>query len=355
MSSFSTIFQWNKLDWKIKLSESWICLKWFEINFVSSSPRNRKEWMDCKKARTTSRENDDSIFGLWKWKECAWFSFLINPDWSMNDGEDFVDCFDFDKFCDADEPPSVSFFVSLQSKLYRPKRRGGFASHFAIQRVQSVASLSVENRSPSPALLGFAGRSQVVARWDAAIAFVTIVDLPTLPWKLSKVKSRTSTTLRSIVNTPSRTPSSKNSSIKKFTKNIYTSSPRAALRKRDRHASRDHRAVPLRVLVCFSCHHEAHASCKQVKLWQKKCNDDLETGHWLGANTKDCHYARFLWKKTADVITWRVVSADTSGAGCVWSPGKDIGLCMYQVRKSPKKKKQSTNKSKWSAKRNGTP
>jgi len=40
----------------------------------------------------------------------------------------------------------------------------------------------------------------------------------------------------------------------------------------------------------FSCHHEAHApaTCEQVKLWQKKCNDDSETGHWLGANTKDC-------------------------------------------------------------------
>jgi len=41
---------------------------------------------------------------------------------------------------------------------------------------------------------------------------------------------------------------------------------------------------------CFSCHHEAHvpASCEQVKLWGKKCSDDSETGHWLGANTKDC-------------------------------------------------------------------
>lgn len=41
---------------------------------------------------------------------------------------------------------------------------------------------------------------------------------------------------------------------------------------------------------CFSCHNEAHApaTCEQVKLWQKKCNDDSETGHWLGANTKEC-------------------------------------------------------------------
>jgi len=41
---------------------------------------------------------------------------------------------------------------------------------------------------------------------------------------------------------------------------------------------------------CFSCHNEAHspATCEQVKLWNKKCTDDSETGHWLGANTKDC-------------------------------------------------------------------
>jgi len=41
---------------------------------------------------------------------------------------------------------------------------------------------------------------------------------------------------------------------------------------------------------CFSCHNEAHtpATCEQVKLWAMKCNDDSETSHWLGANTKDC-------------------------------------------------------------------
>jgi len=41
---------------------------------------------------------------------------------------------------------------------------------------------------------------------------------------------------------------------------------------------------------CFTCHHEAHApaNCEQVKDWQKKCQDDSETVHWIGANTKDC-------------------------------------------------------------------
>jgi ariadne-1 len=41
---------------------------------------------------------------------------------------------------------------------------------------------------------------------------------------------------------------------------------------------------------CFSCHHEAHApaTCEQVRQWGRKCSDDSETGHWLGANTKGC-------------------------------------------------------------------
>jgi len=50
---------------------------------------------------------------------------------------------------------------------------------------------------------------------------------------------------------------------------------------------------------CFSCHNEAHApaSCDQVKLWLKKCNDDSETGHWLGANTRDCPRCTVLVEK----------------------------------------------------------
>jgi len=50
---------------------------------------------------------------------------------------------------------------------------------------------------------------------------------------------------------------------------------------------------------CFSCHNEAHApaTCDQVKLWLKKCNDDSETGHWLGANTKDCPRCTVLVEK----------------------------------------------------------
>jgi len=41
---------------------------------------------------------------------------------------------------------------------------------------------------------------------------------------------------------------------------------------------------------CFACYREAHApvACDQVKLWEKKCQDDSETMHWKYANTKDC-------------------------------------------------------------------
>jgi len=52
---------------------------------------------------------------------------------------------------------------------------------------------------------------------------------------------------------------------------------------------------------CFSCHNEAHvpASCDQVKLWLKKCNDDSETGHWFAANTRDCPRCSVLIEKNA--------------------------------------------------------
>jgi ariadne-1 len=41
---------------------------------------------------------------------------------------------------------------------------------------------------------------------------------------------------------------------------------------------------------CFTCHREAHApvTCQQVAEWERKCKDDSETSHWIGANTKEC-------------------------------------------------------------------
>ncbi|KAJ1825348.1 hypothetical protein IWW57_002017 [Coemansia sp. S610] len=41
---------------------------------------------------------------------------------------------------------------------------------------------------------------------------------------------------------------------------------------------------------CFGCKVDNHipAPCSLVKRWQKKCEDDSETSHWIKANTKDC-------------------------------------------------------------------
>jgi len=41
---------------------------------------------------------------------------------------------------------------------------------------------------------------------------------------------------------------------------------------------------------CFSCHDEDHrpVACDQLAQWRRKCSDESETSHWLGANTKDC-------------------------------------------------------------------
>ena len=41
---------------------------------------------------------------------------------------------------------------------------------------------------------------------------------------------------------------------------------------------------------CFICSEKQHnpVTCKLLKLWVKKCEDDSETSKWLTANTKDC-------------------------------------------------------------------
>ena len=41
---------------------------------------------------------------------------------------------------------------------------------------------------------------------------------------------------------------------------------------------------------CFSCGENWHApvTCKLLRKWMKKCQDDSETANWINANTKDC-------------------------------------------------------------------
>ena len=41
---------------------------------------------------------------------------------------------------------------------------------------------------------------------------------------------------------------------------------------------------------CFKCSEEAHqpATCEQIKLWKKKCQDESETNNWIAANTQEC-------------------------------------------------------------------
>lgn len=43
-------------------------------------------------------------------------------------------------------------------------------------------------------------------------------------------------------------------------------------------------------VFCFQCGLEAHlpVPCDQMRMWQKKCEDESETNNWIAANTKDC-------------------------------------------------------------------
>lgn len=41
---------------------------------------------------------------------------------------------------------------------------------------------------------------------------------------------------------------------------------------------------------CFNCNEEAHepSTCKDLRLWLEKCQNESETAHWIIANTKKC-------------------------------------------------------------------
>jgi len=103
---------------------------------------------------------------------------------------------------------------------------------------------------------------------------------------------------------------------------------------------------------CFSCHNEAHApaTCDQVKLWLKKCNDDSETGHWLGANTKDCPRCRVLLEKNGGCnhMSCRQCSLDWCWM-CKkpWKGHSDYYACSrYEKAQKKKAEKEKSKKTK---------
>jgi len=104
---------------------------------------------------------------------------------------------------------------------------------------------------------------------------------------------------------------------------------------------------------CFSCHHEAHvpATCEQVKLWLKKCNDDSETGHWLGANTKDCPRCTVLVEKNGGCnhMTCRQCSHEWCWmCNKPWKGHTDYYACSRYEKAQKKKEKSKKNKKKQS-------
>jgi len=103
---------------------------------------------------------------------------------------------------------------------------------------------------------------------------------------------------------------------------------------------------------CFSCHHEAHAPalCEQVKLWQKKCSDDSETGHWLGANTKDCPRCGVFVEKNGGCnhMTCRQCAHEWCWM-CIkpWKGHTDYYSCVrYEKAQKKKAEKEKTKKGK---------
>lgn len=101
---------------------------------------------------------------------------------------------------------------------------------------------------------------------------------------------------------------------------------------------------------CFQCSEEAHApaSCKQVKLWIKKCQDSSETNNWIIANTQECPKCSLPTEKNGGCnhMTCRqckheycwVCSKD-------WKGHNDFYSCnRYQKSKDDKKGKKNSRK-----------
>lgn len=99
---------------------------------------------------------------------------------------------------------------------------------------------------------------------------------------------------------------------------------------------------------CFSCHHEAHgpASCEQVKLWIKKCQDDSETGNWLGSNTKDCPRCMVSVEKNGGCnhMTCRQCGYEWCWlCGRIWKGHSDYYSCSKYEKDQKKKEKKEKN------------
>lgn len=97
---------------------------------------------------------------------------------------------------------------------------------------------------------------------------------------------------------------------------------------------------------CFSCHHEAHApaSCEQVRTWSKKCSDDSETGHWMGANTKSCPRCSVYVEKNGGCnhMTCRQCSYEWCWMCTkVWKGHDDFYSCARYEKAEKKRAKQS--------------
>jgi len=106
---------------------------------------------------------------------------------------------------------------------------------------------------------------------------------------------------------------------------------------------------------CFSCHHEAHspASCDQVRQWSRKCNDDSETGHWLGANTKGCPRCNVFVEKNGGCnhMTCRQCSYEWCWMCTkIWKGHEDFYACTrYEKAQKKKEKKKGKKLSKMQA------
>jgi len=348
-----------------------------------------------------ARENDDTDSqGLMEQAE-----YVIEVIY--DDGNDYVGCYDFDKFCEVDEPPSVSFSCLTPEEIIQTQKR-------QIQEIADLLAISASNASNL--LRHYQWKTEVLHQryWDSPEAVLKEAGLVcTAPDADDEMKLEGSgeclvccenveggeccalrcrhrfchdcwssyLTMKIIegevtrINCPALNCkyTVPDTVVQKLVdKEIYEKYLRFVTRSfvEDNAqltwcpAPRCGNAITTDMLhgtivqcrcgfrFCFSCHHEAHApaSCEQVKLWQKKCNDDSETGHWLGANTKDCPRCTVFVEKNGGCnhMTCRQCGHEWCWM-CMkpWKGHTDYYSCVrYEKAQKKKAEKEKTKKGK---------
>ena len=88
-------------------------------------------------------------------------------------------------------------------------------------------------------------------------------------------------------------------------------------------------------VFCFGCLLDEHEPCPCgfVKMWNKKCQDDSETGNWLAANTKECLKCRYTIEKNGGCNHMTCKNCKYEFCWICMGPWSEHGTSYYQCNR----------------------